>query len=245
MSRHAQGFDPKNADVPRFPPHFCAMTWRAGVFLHWPVDPAVLRPYVPDALDLDIYEGEAWISILPFMLADIKLRGFPDWSGLTIGELNVRTYVRYRGDPGLYFFSIDVDSPMIAFAARRAGLSCHRSMIRVDRDNWIALGCSRPGSSPTACFAAKYRPEGTVTHPEPDSLTYWLIERRRFYELTPWGILTAEIAHSPWPLQEVDLKITENTMFAANDLPQPQDELIAHYCGELEMTGSLPRLLPK
>lgn len=218
------------------------MTWRAGVFLHWPVDPAALRPHVPDVLNLDIRKGEAWLSILPFRLADIKLRGFPDRSGLTIGELNVRTYVRYQGDRGLYFFSIDVDSPTIAFTAGRAGLSCHQSMIRINRDDWVSFGCSRPGSSPTARFTAKYRPAGPITYPEPDSVIHWLIERRRFYEPTQWGILTAEIAHSPWPLQEVDIQITENTMFEVNGLPQPEGEPIAHYCDELEMTGSLPRL---
>lgn len=241
MSRRARGSG-SEGELPPFPPHAFAMTWRAGAFLHWPVEPGVLRPRVPEPLELDTREGTAWISVLPFVLADAGLRGSPGWSRTTIRELNVRTYVRYRGDPGLFFFSIDVDSPAIALAAGRlTRLPCHRAMMRADGGGRITFGSSRPGSSPPARFAASYRPTEPASHAEPGSLAHWLVERRRFYAPTGRGVLTAEIGHAPWPLREATVEVRENTMFAANDLPDPDGEPVAHYCGELEMTGSLPR----
>lgn len=95
-------------------PHVASMTWRDGLFVNWPVDADALRPHVPDQLTLETRDGDAWLSVLPFVLTKVGLRGAPPFTRTAVAELNVRTYVRYRGDPGLFFFSIDVGSPLIA-----------------------------------------------------------------------------------------------------------------------------------
>lgn len=258
------------------------MTWRDGLFLHWPVDPDDLRPQVPAPLELDTRDGQAWISILPFVLARAGFRGTPTISRLTFPELNVRTYVRYDGDPGLFFFSIDVDSALVASSVGRlTRLPVYRAQMHVGGDDErIAFSSARHGldldhggghshgdehgneygrgdgdthsengnggelEHPTpARFSATYCPDGPVFYADPDSLEYWLTARRRLYAPEHEGVLTAEIAHAPWPLQPADVTIHENTMFAANDLPKPTGDVIANYCGELAMTGSIARRL--
>lgn len=227
-------------------PHPFAMTWRDGLFLHWPVAPDALRPHVPDPLELDTRDGEAWVSVLPFVLARAGFRGSPPIVRVTTPELNVRTYVRYRDDPGLFFFSIDVGSATVAAVADRlTRLPVHRARMHVGGvDGQVAVSSSRePVVGTPARFAATYRPTGEVFYPEPGTLAAWLVERRRFYASSGRGVLTGEVSHAPWPLRPADATLHENTTFAAEDLPVPSGEPIAHFCGELAMTGSILRRL--
>lgn len=223
------------------------MTLRDGLFVHWPVDPDALRRHVPDPLELDTRDGRAWVSIVPFVLARAGFRGTPSVLRTTITECNVRTYVRYRGDPGLLFCSIEVGSgPVGAAAGRLTRLPVSRAKIHVGGvDGQVAFASSRePVDGASAQFAVTYRPAGEVFFAEPGTLPSWLTDRRRFYAARGGGgVLTGEVAHAPWPLQPANVSIHENTLFAANDLPPPADEPIAHYCNRLELTGSIPRRL--
>lgn len=56
-------------------------TWNDVLFAHWPVDPSILRDKVPSVLELDTYNGMAWISVLPFMLMDLRARFLPPIPG--------------------------------------------------------------------------------------------------------------------------------------------------------------------
>lgn len=228
------------------------MTWRHGLFVHWPVDPDALRPHVPDQLTLETWEGNAWLSVLPFVLTNVGIRGMPSIARIAFPELNVRTYVNYRGDSGLFFFSIDVGSPLLAALVSRTRLPVHYANMRVSgSEDGIVFSSRREPSYPTTAtdgldddfgwFAATYRPDGEVFRPDPDTFEYWTAERRRFYAPEAEGVLMAEIAHERWPLQPAEVTIHENTMFEANDLPQPTESPRAYYCDELSMTGSVLR----
>lgn len=228
------------------------MTWRDGLFVHWPVDPDELRPHVPEQLTLETWNGSAWLSVLPFVLTGVGLRGTPAAIRTAFPELDVRTSVSYRGDSGLFFFSIDVGNPLLATLAGRTRLPVHYARMRVSAsEDDIAFSSRRepvhPATVPgeiddeTGWFAATYRPDGDVFRPEPGTFEYWASERRRFYAPTAEGGLMAEVAHERWPLQRADVTIHENTMFEANDLPTPTGRPRVYYCDELSMTGSIPR----
>src|SRR3954451_18829002 len=96
-------------------------TWNDLGFFHYAVDPPVLRALVPPALTLDLYQGAAWLSVIPFWMSNIRPPGIPAVPVLsTMPELNVRTYVTYQGKPGIYFFSLDAGSLAAVFGARTA-----------------------------------------------------------------------------------------------------------------------------
>ncbi len=219
------------------------MTWRDGLFAHWPVDPDRLRPHVPEPLELDTYDGTAWVSVLPFVLARVGVRGSPAAFRLAFPELNVRTYVRYGDDAGLFFFDVEVGSAFVAnVVGRTTRLPVYRARMHVaGTDGRVAFSSSRPDADDLARFSATYRPDGPVSYAEPGSLEHWLTARRRFYAPRDGSVSTAEIAHAPWPLQPAAVTIHENTLFEANGLPGPEGEPIYQYCGELEMTGSIAR----
>ena len=101
-------------------PWVMAQTWDDLAFLHWRVPPEVLRPRVPAGLELDTFDGSAWLGITPFRLERLRVRGtfpFPVLSSFL--EINVRTYATAERKPGIWFFSLDTESPMAVQAARR------------------------------------------------------------------------------------------------------------------------------
>src|SRR5213592_3708461 len=88
-----------------------AMRWLHLLFMHWPAPAAMLRPLVPAALEIDEFEGNAWVGLIPFTMRDVRPTWLPNLPfGLGVHhfhECNVRTYVTYRGEPGVWFFSLD------------------------------------------------------------------------------------------------------------------------------------------
>jgi len=95
-------------------------TWEHLLFAHWPVEPKALRPHVPSSLELDEFDGSAWIGLVPFRVSGLRLRGMLPLPGLSgFDELNCRTCVTRDGRPGIWFISLDASSRWVVEAARR------------------------------------------------------------------------------------------------------------------------------
>ena len=94
-------------------------SWHDLLFAHWPLDPDVLRVRLPPSLPLDVFDGRAWIGVIPFHMTNVGPRGAPSLPGLSaFAELNVRTYVTLDDKPGVYFFSLDAASTLAVIGAR-------------------------------------------------------------------------------------------------------------------------------
>lgn len=100
---------------PSFP--LVSMRWRDLLFANWPVDPGPVAERLPEGVTVDTVDGDAYLAIVAFEMADIRPRGLP--VGRTFGELNLRTYVTVDGRPAVYFFSIDSDDRLGSFLAGR------------------------------------------------------------------------------------------------------------------------------
>ncbi len=75
-------------------PWVVAMGWRDALFLHWPVAPDALRARLPPGVELDLYDGSAWVGVVAFSIARARPRFVPAALGFAaFGEVNVRTYV--------------------------------------------------------------------------------------------------------------------------------------------------------
>ncbi len=95
------------------------MDWTDLLFLHWPIPAACLRALIPAKLEPDLFQGQAWLGVVPFRMSGVRPRFFPGIPGLSaFPQLNVRTYVSHRGIPGVWFFSLDAANPL----DRQAGL---------------------------------------------------------------------------------------------------------------------------
>jgi hypothetical protein len=84
-----------------------SMRWQNLLFAHWPIEPKKIRPLLPTGLELDTYDGWAWIGIVPFHLTS-HLNWMP--FAFEFPEVNVRTYANYQGKTGVWFFSLDASS---------------------------------------------------------------------------------------------------------------------------------------
>src|SRR5688572_1083803 len=81
-------------------PWLMTQTWQDLLFAHWPVDYEVLRRQVPPEFEIDRFDGQAWLGIVPFRMTNVAPRLVPALPWVSaFPELNVRTYVRGAGRP--------------------------------------------------------------------------------------------------------------------------------------------------
>jgi uncharacterized protein len=217
--------------------------WHDLLFAHWPVDARELRASVPAALDVDLFDGQAWISVVPFRMSGIRPRYLPALPWLSaFAELNVRTYVVRDGKPGVYFFSLDAANPVAVRIARRLfHLPYFDAKMSIEYNgDWIEYRSKRTHrGAPPAEFSARYRPTGPVFRVAPGSLEEWLSERYCLYADDQRGrIWRTEIHHVPWPVQPAECEIMLNTMTAL-----PQVTPLLQFSRRLDIVAWLPELL--
>jgi uncharacterized protein len=214
-------------------PWIMRMRWVDLLFAHWPLDPDVLRPLIPEGLELDLFEGQAYLGIVPFLMEDVGPRFLPapPIAG-AFPELNVRTYVRHGDRTGVWFLSLDAGSRVAVEGARTAfHLPYYEADMRVGRVREVvdyrSIRVDHRG--PPARFEARYRATGPATIARPGSLEAWLTDRRRLFAQGEDGrIMRTEIGHAPWPLQPAAARIATETMAAAHGLVLP--DVPPHLC---------------
>ncbi|MEI7755450.1 MAG: DUF2071 domain-containing protein [Actinomycetota bacterium] len=95
--------------------------WRDLAYLHFPYDPADVARLLPAGLEVDTFDGVAWVGLIPFSMKGVGVPGLPPVPYLgSFPEINVRTYVVRNGIPGVWFFSLDVNRLLPALVARAA-----------------------------------------------------------------------------------------------------------------------------
>ena len=95
--------------------------WRDLAYLHFPYDPADVARLLPAGLEVDTFDGVAWVGLIPFSMKGVGVPGLPPVPYLgSFPEINVRTYVVRNGIPGVWFFSLDVNRMLPALVARAA-----------------------------------------------------------------------------------------------------------------------------
>jgi uncharacterized protein len=189
-------------------------TWDELLFAHWRAPADALRSRLPDGLELDLFEDEAWIGVTPFRVTGLRARGLPPLPLISsFLEVNTRTYVTARGKPGIWFFSLDAESELAVEAARRTyKLPYVRADMRAEwRDGLLRYESMRRGGE-RAALRVGYRPIGDVIDADPSSLAHFLTERYCLYAEDAGRLKRAEIHHEPWPLQPAEAEIEENTM---------------------------------
>ena len=196
-----------------------SMQWRDLLFMHWPIAATAIRRYVPQGLEIDKFDGVAWIGIVPFRMAGVTPRFVPPLPWLSaFPELNVRTYVSIGGKPGVWFFSLDAGNPIAVEGARDCfHLNFYYARMRCQSEaGGVAYQSSRRHrGAAAATLAVRYRPSGAAYRSARGTLESWLTERYCLYSANRRGtIWRGEIHHTPWPLQPAEAEIEDNTMTA-------------------------------
>ena len=212
--------------------------WEKLLFAHWPIPPHLIQQFIPPDLTLDLFEGQAWISVVPFQMR-LMLRGIP--GQIRFNELNVRTYVVFKGKPGVFFLSLDADHPWMVWGARLSfSLPYFHAAITVVQntspDHFI-YHCQRTEQgSPSGLFKGEYQSTSPIFSAIPGTLDYWLTERYCLYSINgKKQLFCGHVHHLPWSLQTASVEITENTIVAADGLLLPQIAPILHYSDWLDV----------
>ena len=214
-------------------PWVMTQTWHDLLFAHWPFEPEQLAPRIPAGLELDTFDGRAWLAIVPFVMTNVAPRGAPALPFVSaFPELNVRTYVRAGGKPGVFFFSLDAARTLAVWTARLMFRLpyCRAEMTVTRRGAEISYRSRRLGPDRTAEFFAVYRPTGSPFRPQPGTLEHFLTERYCLYAYGHGGLpYRLEIHHPPWTLQPAEALISLNSMAAASGLTLPSSEPLLHF----------------
>ncbi len=202
-------------------PWAIAQEWHHVLFLHWPVDAGALRPMVPPPLEIETRDGRAWLTVLPFAMRRLRLRGLPALPFLSsFPQLNVRTYVTLEGRPGVFLLRVVAGSlPAVTIARRLFNLPYKRGRLALRKEGQSWIFTCRPraewqagaGNTPSS-LTVRYRPEGTAFRPAPGSLEHWLSERFCYYTIgREERIDRGEIEHPPWSLQPAQVDAIESS----------------------------------
>ena len=224
-----------------------AMSWHDLLFLHWPVPVSRLRPLIPAELQIDTFDGQAWLGFVPFTMTGVRPRYVPSLPGMSrFAEFNVRTYVIAQGKPGVWFFSLDAANPRMVWLARRTFHLPYynaRISIRKDAQGWIHYQTTRihRGTEPVS-FQGSYRPTGTAYRAKPGTLDYWLTARYCLYaEKTKGRVFRGEIDHAPWKLQRAEAELGENTMAEPLGIELPDTAPLLHFSERIDVQAWMLR----
>ena len=75
---------------------FLTATWKNLIMANYIVDPAVLIPYLPNKTELDLFNGNAYVSLVGFMFLNTRVLGIKIPLHVNFPEVNLRFYVRYN-----------------------------------------------------------------------------------------------------------------------------------------------------
>lgn len=221
------------------------MRWTALAFLHWPVRAALLRPLLPPELELDEFDGHAWVGVVPFRMERTRARCMPRIpTASTFPETNVRTYVRANGKAGVWFFSLDAASWLAVRGARTMfNLTYHHASMEIrERGDEVAYSSRRTRTADdSAALETSYRPIGPTFRSTAGSIDEWLTERYCLFGRSRRGrVYSMEIHHLPWPLQRGEAELRKNTLARAAGIALPDIAPIVHFARSLDVVAWLP-----
>ena len=103
---------------------FLTAEWRKLIMAQYEVAPEVLAPYLPRGLEVDLYQGKCYVSLVAFLFDNVRVKGFAVPGHRSFEEINLRFYVRRRESDGsvkrgVVFIREFVPRRAIAWVAKR------------------------------------------------------------------------------------------------------------------------------
>lgn len=224
--------------------------WADVTFAHWPVPADDVAGLLPPGLVPDVYAGSAWVSLVPFWMRDLRLRGLPPIPTThAFAEVNVRTYVRGPEGPGVWFCSLDATHALPVATARVAyGLPYFRARVTTTpappvagADRTAEWQVDRRHGGATGRLAVTVAPDAPGPDPvlSADPLQVFLTARWRLYAGRR-RLLAARVAHEPWPLVPATATAWDTGLVAAAGLRVAGDPIVAWSPG-VHVTVERPR----
>lgn len=178
--------------------------WNNAVFLHWQVELQELQTLVPTDIEIDLFDGKPWVSLVAFSMEKISPKNLPSFSPISnFDEINIRTYVKKANKTGVYFLSIEGGALISCTIAKTLSELPYRYS-KIKRQGNLY-------SSENEQFKDKIKIKYEVGQElkEKTELDKWLTERYALFQDTETSINEFEIHHIEWPTYNVDIKEIE------------------------------------
>jgi len=221
--------------------------WERLTFLHWPFPAAEVQRLLPGGLDVEEFDGTAWVGLVPFYMRVAAPGGqrLPWVSNFC--ETNVRTYVRDQaGRSGIWFFSLDASRLGAVVTAR---VTPYRlpyfwsSMWLGERGGEIAYRSRRRWPGPTPATSRLRVGIGAPIAPaDVTALEHFLTARWMLFSVARGRPVSARAWHQPWPLHRAQALVVEDHLLTAAGLPAPGGEPLAHYSPGVDVAIGRPEL---
>ena len=199
-------------------------SWLRVLFIHFEVDAMELQRDVP--FPLDLLDGRAYVSLVAFTMQDMRPRiggKMTSWLLKPIAThefLNVRTYVKSRGERGIYFLtewlsnrlSVRLGPLLYGLPYRYAGIT-YRHPHEQRRVGGELGGVVESGGG-----LGRFEYRGTFAGPEDfrpveeDSLDEFLLERYTAYTARGHTRRLFRIWHPSWPQIPMEVEIGDDSL---------------------------------
>jgi len=196
---------------------FLKAEWRKLALANYIVDPKVLSPYVPYKTELDLWEGNCYVSLVGFMFLNTKLLGIKIPFHTTFEEVNLRFYVKhFDGDTwkrGVVFIKEIVPKPALTIVANTLYRE-HYQTLRM-RHLWLEQAESRivsydwnyKGKWQRFKTLAELSPSPIASNSEAEFITehYW-----GYTKVGPQKTFEYEVTHPKWKqyqVQEYEIEV--------------------------------------
>ena len=198
--------------------------WMRVLMIHFEVDASDLQRVVP--YQLDLHDGRAFVTLVAFTMENMRPRvggKLGAWLFKPIAThdfLNVRTYVRHNGEPGIHFLAEWLSSWLaVQLGPRTFGLPYRHGRIDYEH-NWqsgMLRGRVADVKSGAALeYQATTKPEASFTSCEHGSLDEWLMERYAAFNAAGKTRRFFRVWHPPWPQCEAEVKLIDLSLLQDN-----------------------------
>jgi uncharacterized protein YqjF (DUF2071 family) len=218
--------------------------WRQLTFLHWRYPADVLQARVPKGLEIETFDGSAWLAIVPFYLCGLRRPRVPALPWISgFAETNLRTYVRGPdGKSAVWFFSLDAERLAAVAGARLTyGLPYMWSRMRLAASGSRVLYQSarrwpdRLGRTEIEIERGKSL--------EADPLEEFLTARFGLYSVLRGRLAYAPVEHPPWPLESARAVRLSETLTETAGLPKPDGPPLAHFSPGVDVRTGAAKVL--
>lgn len=174
--------------------------WNNTIFIHWQVELSELQKFVPKELEIDLFEGKPWISLVAFTMEKIRPKNLPAFPPISnFDEINIRTYVKSNTKTGVYFLSIEGGTNLSCKIAKKISELPYRySKIKRSKNQYLS---TNPEFKDELDIQFSIGEEIT----DKSALDKWLTERYALFQDTEKSINEFEIHHLEWPIRKIEV----------------------------------------
>lgn len=178
--------------------------WNKAIFLHWEADEALIKPLLPDGIELDCINGKTWVSLVAFNMNNIGIRILPKIPHISdFQEINIRVYVICNKKPSVYFLSMEGSKKSSCKVLKSLSKFPYRySKMKRTEFNYESINAEFNDT-----FNIKYRLENTPV--KKDETDLWLTERYAVFQDYKKYIIEYDVHHIEWPMQKIHVENLE------------------------------------